>query len=570
MRRFAKILSLILAMVVIVSVMVIPASATEYHGHFGDNLLWEYDSNTRTLTIYGHGDMENCTMSGEKPWETQENIYQEEIRFVKILDGVTSIGSYVFDGCSNMESVSIPASVQKINQGAFRYCESLTEVRLPEGLTSISNTCFCGCSQLSKINIPSTVKVICSSAFAKCYNLGITDLPAGLEKIEANAFSAMRVMDEMYIPKSVTEIDPTAFNNCTSMMSIEVSPENPAYTAHCGVLYSKDYKTLVYRPAALSGEYTVLDSVTEIGNYAFNSNEKMTGVKLPNGLVKIGDDAFKNCVKLESIEIPNSVKRIGTGAFNNCGIKTLTIPKSVERVGGGLALDCNKLTIASVYNKNCVFEGTYTFPKNVTIYGYKGSTAEQYAKKHENPFLLLTKFEDVKPGTWYYNAVMWAVDEHITTGTGATTFSPDKPCSRAQAVTFLWRAAGSPTPKSTANPFSDVKAGTYYYNAVLWAVENGITSGMGKGMFGPEEKCTRSQIVTFLYRMDKKINGSEENDGNDDNPFEDIVEGKWYYDAVLWAVKNGITTGTSKTKFSPDDICTRAQSVTFLYRYSSN
>ena len=171
-------------------------------------------------------------------------------------------------------------------------------------------------------------------------------------------------------------------------------------------------------------------------------------------------------------------------------------------------------------------------------------------------------FKDVKEGDFYYDAVLWAVnaDPQVTSGTSATTFSPNDTCTRAQVVTFLWRAKGCPEPKSSNNPFGDVKAGEYYYKAVLWAVENEITAGTSKTTFSPNTGCTRAQVVTFLWRTEGQPKPT-----SSANPFSD-VKGGYYYDAVLWAVEKGITAGTSKTTFSPDNTCTRGQIVTFLYR----
>ena len=169
-------------------------------------------------------------------------------------------------------------------------------------------------------------------------------------------------------------------------------------------------------------------------------------------------------------------------------------------------------------------------------------------------------FGDVAKDTYYFDAVEWAVKNGVTTGTSDTAFSPNMTCTRAQAVTFLWRAAGSPEPKNSEMPFEDVATEAYYYDAVLWAVENGITNGTSATTFSPDSDCTRAQIVTFLWRAQKSpALGSV-------NPFNDVKDDAYYVNAVLWAVENGITNGTSDTTFSPDADCTRAQIVTFLYR----
>ena len=183
-----------------------------------------------------------------------------------------------------------------------------------------------------------------------------------------------------------------------------------------------------------------------------------------------------------------------------------------------------------------------------------------YAKWTQNGGTAQDPFVDVKEGAYYYDAVLWAVEQKITSGTSATTFSPDASCTRAQMVTFLWRAAGSPKVENGKNPFTDVKADAYYYDAVLWAVEKGVTSGTSATTFSPDATVTRGQTVTFLYRNA----GSPEVSGT--MPFTDVEADAYYAKAVQWAVQQKITTGTSETTFSPMSDCTRGQIVTFLYR----
>lgn len=169
------------------------------------------------------------------------------------------------------------------------------------------------------------------------------------------------------------------------------------------------------------------------------------------------------------------------------------------------------------------------------------------------------EFSDVDEGAYYYDAVQWAVQKGITSGTSETAFSPDQTCTRAQTVTFLWRAAGSPAPKGGDNPFTDVKETSHYYNAVLWAVERGIVSGSA---FKPDEAVTRAQAMTFLYRNA----GSPSVKGG--ASFTDVPAGAYYEQAVAWAAEKGITSGTKDNTFRPDAACTRGQIVTFLYRAS--
>ena len=171
---------------------------------------------------------------------------------------------------------------------------------------------------------------------------------------------------------------------------------------------------------------------------------------------------------------------------------------------------------------------------------------------------VLNFFYDVPNGAYFYEAVKWAVDKGVTNGLSDTMFGPYESCTRAQIVTFLWRAAGSPEPK-TASSFTDVPVSTYYAKAVAWAVENGITNGMTETAFAPNATCTRGQSVTFLYRALKGIASGSAN-------FTDVASDAFYADAISWAVANNVTNGTSNTTFSPNADCTRAEIVTFLYR----
>ena len=197
-----------------------------------------------------------------------------------------------------------------------------------------------------------------------------------------------------------------------------------------------------------------------------------------------------------------------------------------------------------------------------SIGAVKSYTFENVRRNHtiEVSFARANEFIDVPAGSYFYEAVMWAVENGVTTGVSANRFDPNGACTRAQAVTFLWRAAGSPAPRSRTMPFTDVPAGSYYYDAVLWAVENGITKGTSDTTFSPDDTCTRAQIVAFLWRSEKSPAAGSR------NPFADVKSTAYYADAVLWAVREDITKGTTSTTFSPDADCTRAQIVTFLWR----
>ena len=307
-----------------------------------------------------------------------------------------------------------------------------------------------------------------------------------------------------------------------------------------------------------------LPTATRSGRYSFDGwyTEKNGGTKITTATLFDKDTTvyahwtYTGSTGGGVTTYPITVKSAKNGdvtASHKSAAKGTTITLTVDP-DKGYVLDT--LTVLDGKDKEIKLtekNGKYTFTmpaSKVTVEAmFKAS-----APTGKNPFT------DVPAGSYYEDAVIWAVDKGITTGTSATTFNPNGICTRAQAVTFLWRAAGSPAAKSSAMPFADVKAGSYYYDAVLWAVEQGITKGTSDTMFSPDATCTRAQIVTFLWRSQKSPAAGMA------NPFADVAADTYYIDAVLWAVKHNITVGTTFSIFSPDEECTRAQIVTFLYR----
>ncbi len=273
--------------------------------------------------------------------------------------------------------------------------------------------------------------------------------------------------------------------------------------------------------SATGGKVTVSPSVPSTGKTVTLTVKPNNGYKLESITAK---DSKNNVVELEKKSDTEYSFKMPSG-------KVTITPKFVKASSGDEASTGNEAST-----------GTET------------STGTEASTSTVNPFT------DVESDAYYYEPVMWAVENAITTGTTETTFSPAKTCTRAEMVTFLWRAAGKPVPESTENPFTDVQSGAYYYDAVLWAVEKGITNGTNATTFSPNATVTRGQTVTLLYRSA----GSPKTEAT--YPFTDVASGQYYTDAVLWAVENDITNGKSETSFGPDDGCTRAQIVTFLYR----
>jgi len=336
--------------------------------------------------------------------------------------------------------------------------------------------------------------------------------------------------------------------------------------------------------------------VVVIGENAFEECSMRT-VIIPDTVESIGDEAFYWCESLRSVTIPTSLTYIGYDAFMLCGeleevyyrgTETQRNKMTIKR--GNFYLEEGLLGDVVWHYQSCIGMAEHTFTNSCDTTcgcGFTRKITHSYGKYKYNGDATITSdgtktrkctvcgkkstvtatgtklkspLNDIDSSSYCYKATVCAIQNNITAGTSETTFSPNDACTRGQIVTFLWRAAGSPSPKNGNNPFKDVKKSQYYYKAVLWAVENGITTGTSKTTFEPNASCTRGQVVTFLWRAKGSPSVSSS------NPFTDIESNQYYYNAVLWAVKNKITTGTSSTAFSPDDSCTRGQIVTFLYR----
>ena len=308
--------------------------------------------------------------------------------------------------------------------------------------------------------------------------------------------------------------------------------------------------------------------------------EDVTFTVAPGDAVTFTDSAFLNYLRAQS------------GINYNYNIDYVTFDQSaVDTINGGVlysgyagynqvkTTDRFYYTTTNNYTQNALSDVTFRaslYAKTGTTvyipftiyakYGTTGAATRQVTGTVAVKIAQTMNFVDVKPTDYFYNPVKWAVGKNITKGTSAATFSPDKTCTRAEIVTFLWRDAGSPMPTISRHPFTDVSysMGADFYNAILWASQNGITAGTSTTTFAPNKNCTRAEIVTFLWRYAKKPVGYGSN-----NPFTDVnkTDHAPYYDAILWAVSKGITTGSTTTTFSPNGTCTRGEAVTFLYRF---
>ena len=488
---------------------------------------------------------------------------------IHIPESVTSIGYQAFFGCTGLKSVNIPKSVTSIGNNAFSDCDSLESVTFGEGsqITSIGNFAFYNCTSLTSIDIPESVTSIGTYAFRNCASLTSIEIPESVTSLETSAFYLCTGLESIFLPdKDTLSIGSSAIPNTASQVKYRLDESNSKVTVAVitDITLGTD-KESVALPAAICGYPIVAISdkslLTKISSHTCTGGQATCVAKATCGICgeaygELADHTFSGntCTVCGYTLYPPTVEDAEDGTVtvsptNPAEGETVTVTATPDE---GYAVD---KVIVTDKDGNPVEvtdngDGTYSFTQpaaDVTVkVVFKDTT--------------VVPFSDVPADAYYYNAVQWAVRNGITNGTSETTFSPNEPCTRAQVVTFLWRAAGCPTINAGEMPFTDVEEDSYYETAVLWAVENGITNGTSETTFSPDAACSRAQFATLLWRSQGMP------DADTANPFTDVAEDAYYTDAVLWVEENGITEGTSETTFSPDEDCTRAQTVTFLYR----
>lgn len=538
--------------------------------------------------------------------------------------GTVAIAGGAFKDCAKLESLVIPDSVTAIGKSAFENCSALKRITLPKNITKLEASCFSGCAALAEITLPDGLKTLGEKVFSGCAALKSVKIPAEVTVIPAEAFFGCSSLESITIPKSVSHINERAFDGCTALKKVDylgsdtdwsqVTKETgnnaldnaeksftrtdhehkytdtvipptctergctvhlcscgdkreDSYTpplghsykggicVRCGILdpnkdipHKHDFIPIVTKPTCLTegfttytcscGECYTKDYVSAVGHKTQLQNAKAAGC-MTGGYT--GDEVCTVCGK--GFKQGSVIFALGHDP-QPARVKAPTCTES-GYTGDLICMRCGDMT---QIGKTVAAAGHKFFGGVCSVCGTKGAEAAP-------------EFDDVKPGAFYFDAVQWAVKNGITNGTGKNTFSPNDVCSRYQIVMFLWRAAGQPEAKAAVS-FADVKPGDIFYEAVQWAVERGITKGTSSTSFSPFAPCTRGQIVTFLHRSagSPTISGACN--------FSDVSSGSFCHDAVIWASSEGITNGTSAGRFSPNEGCTRAQVVTFLYRAS--
>ncbi len=453
---------------------------------------------------------------------------------IVIPDGVTSIEWRAFYECSTITGVTIPNSVTKLGREVFSYCKNLRSVTLPESIKSIPEYTFIGCTNLRSVVIPDGITAIGVSAFSGCSALESIIIPDSVRSIGSTAFFNCRSLERVVIPGSIVfdYNDQNIFLDCTGLTSV-----------------------------------TIGHGITELPGSMFQNCTALTSVSLPGSLTAIQGDVFRGCAALRSISIPDSVTAIGYRTFRSCSALTDVYYGGTEAQWAAVKIGNNDCGL-----KNAVIhcsDATIGNPSVTPVQPGAGETPDMPVESPmpEDPTVnpgqpeveketVSSSFSDVSAEAYYTGSVAWAVKQGITTGTSATTFSPNMTCTNAHILTFLWRAYGSPQ-VAGGNAFTDVAANAYYYQAAQWAKNLGMVNG---SILSPNAPCTRAATVMFLWQAAGCPAVTTP------TGFTDVSIDADYAMAVAWALEKGITSGTSATTFSPDSTCTRAQIVTFLYR----
>ena len=445
-----------------------------------DSTLPTWDVEDGVLTISGNGEIPFY-------WRPYAS---ETINSVVISEGITSIqdcdqdngGTNSLFCSSGVTAVDLPSTMEYIGSYAFYWCRLLSDIEIPYGVTDIGGCAFYGCVSLTSIEIPDSVTTMGGAVFDGCSSLMNIVIGDGLTSIAGYSFYGCESLTHIDIPDNVTKIGSYAFADCSSLEDVVIGD---------GVTVIGDH---AFRWCNSLRSIEIPGNVDIIENSAFSYCKGLNEVVIGDGVTIIGDFAFYWCEHLRSIEIPDSVTSIEDRAFQNTNYD-LTIICNPGSFAENYAIrngfrykwfqeHIHSYDVLETVPPTCTAEGytTYTcacgdgYVLNDTpplYHDYIDGTCTRCgeADPDYNPFT------DVPENKWFAEPVLWAVESGVTSGTTATTFSPDEICTRAQVVTFLWRAMGVPEPESYENPFTDVREKDYYYKAVLWAVEKGITTG---------------------------------------------------------------------------------------------
>ena len=291
--------------------------------------------------------------------------FEDGVGTITFADDVTTVGSYAFYSASTVTKVEIPNSVTSIGANAFEYCSGSTSINIPTGVTSIGNYAFSNCIGLTSVNIPTGVTSIANYAFLNCRNLTSITIPSGVTSIETNAFSNCSSLTSITLGSGVTSIGTSAFNGCKSLTSIKVDSNNTVYDSrnNCNAIIETSTNTLIQG----CNNSIIPNSVTRIGESAFNGRSSLSSISIPDSVTSIGANAFYNCIGLTSVNIPTGVTSIANYAFYRCaGLTSITIPSGVTSISSYAFEDCSGLTSVTIYAIAPPSLGTGTFDNNAS------------------------------------------------------------------------------------------------------------------------------------------------------------------------------------------------------------
>ena len=397
----------------------------------------------------------------------------------------------------------------------------ITTIIVNNGVSSIGDYAFYHLDYVTNISLPSSVTTIGNWSFTGTAITSLT-LPASLVSIGSDAFYSCSQLKSIVFPASLKGIGMWAFESCTSLSSI------------------------------------VIPSKVSLNSYVFSNCINLKNVVIEKGRTELPQGLFYGCSALTNIVIPEGITDINCNVFEDCiQLKQISIPKSVTRIGYSIGS-----TFDGCYSlKEVDYGGSENDWNNIDIYENNDPllSANIYYNSY-NPFV------DISAASWCFSPVLWAYNTGVTTGTTVTTFEPNKTCTRAEFVAFLYKYMGMPWNEAWASEcnFSDVKSSNWFYRAVIWANHVGVTHGTTSTTFSPNVTLDRAMVISFLYNMEKYQNRKPKVTLTS-TKFTDVPKSSYYYDPVLWAEQYQITNGSTPTTFAPADNCTRAEAVAFLY-----